>query len=90
MKLKVKIKRIGAIERGQKRDGSGTWCARTIILTEDASLYPDEFTARISGEAAENLQWQEGNTAMATLSFSVREHNGNIYQDVYLRNLEAL
>ena len=88
MKIKVRIKTVGKIERGEKRDGSGTWCARTIILEEDGSLYPDRFVTRISGEAAENFQWEEGSTAMATLSFSVREHNERMFQEIFLSNLE--
>lgn len=90
MKIKVKIKTIGHLEHGPKRDGSGNWSARNLILEEDGSMYPDRFATRVSGEAAENFQWQEGTIALATISFSVREHNGNIYQDVYLKNLETL
>ena len=89
MKIKVKIKKIGSIEHGTRRDGSGTWSARSIILEEEGSLYPDTFVVRVSGEKAETLQWKVGDNALATLDFSVRENNEKMYQDVFLKNLEA-
>ena len=53
MKIKVKIKTIGHLEHGPKRDGSGNWSARNLILEEDGSMYPDRFATRVSGEAAD-------------------------------------
>ena len=88
MKVKVRIKSIGNLETGNKKEG-GTWAARTMVLEEDGQLYPDRFAVRLTGEAAESLQWKEGDYALATLSFSAREHDGRHYQDVYLKNLES-
>lgn len=89
MKVKVRIKAIGNLESGSKKDGSGHWSARTMVLEEDGQLYPDRFAVRLTGEAADNLQWKEGDYALATMSFSTRENNGRHYQDVYLKNLES-
>ena len=89
MKVKVRIKSIGNLESGNKKEGSGHWAARTMVLEEDGLLYPDRFAVRLTGEAAENLQWKEGEYATATLSFSTREYNGRHLQDVYLKNLES-
>lgn len=87
MKIKVKIKSVGKIQHGQKKDGSGIWSARDIVLEEVGSLHPDVFVARISGSTADNFQWQEGDIATASLMFSTREFNDRIFQDIYLADL---
>lgn len=91
MKIRVKIKTLGPVESGQKRDG-GNWTARNLILEEDGSYNPDRFIVRVSGERAENFQWQEGDVVDATIYFNVRtgEQSGRQYQDLYLANLESV
>lgn len=89
MKVKVRIKTIGNLETGNKKEG-GTWAARSMVLEEDGQLYPDRFAVRLTGEGAENLQWKEGDYALATLSFTTREYNGRHLQDVYLKNLNLI
>ena len=91
MKIRVKIKTIGPIESGEKRDG-GTWKARNLLLEEDGQFNADRFLVRLSGEKAENFQWQEGDVVDATIYFNVRtgEQTGRQFQDLYLANLEQL
>lgn len=91
MKIRVKIKTIGPIESGEKRDG-GTWKARNLLLEEDGQFNADRFLVRLSGEKAENFQWQEGDVVTATIYFNVRmsDQTGRQFQDLYLANLEQL
>lgn len=90
MKVEVKIKSVGELTSGQKKDGSGTWFARDVILeSNDGSLYPDEFVIRATGALAQSNSLAEGLCYLADISFSKREWNGRYFADIYLRNLEA-
>lgn len=89
MKIEVKIKSVGSLMSGQKKDGSGTWHARDLILEcNDGSMYPDEFVVRVTGAVAQSESLATGNCYLADISFSTRAYNGRVYQDLYLRNLE--
>jgi len=91
MTIEVKVKTIGQLQSGDKKDGSGKWYAREVVLeANDGSMYPDEFVVRISGDSAENCTLKEGGAYGAEICFSTREYNGRKFQDVYLRNIKAL
>lgn len=73
---------------GQKKDGSGTWYARELVLEcNDGNMYPDEFIVRVTGAVAQSDSLATGNCYLADISFSTRAYNGRVYQDLYLRSL---
>lgn len=59
---------------------------RTLVLED---LNGDSFVAAAFGENAE-LTLAVGDTVAATLWAKTREYNGNVYQDVTVRNIVAL
>lgn len=88
MKILVKIGAIGGLQSGPKKDGSGDWYARDIVLVaNDDSMYPDEFCVRITNDFAKNCTLEKDKVYEADISFSKREYNGRIFQDLYLRNI---
>ena len=91
MKIRVKIKTIGPVETGKKRDG-GDWTARNLLLEEDGQFNADRFLVRVNGEKATDFQWKEGDVVDATIYFNVRtsDQTGRQYQDLYLANLEQV
>jgi len=88
MKIEVKVKAIGDLQSDDKKDGSGKWYARDVVLTaNDGSMYPDEFPVRITGDFAQNCSLNIGDVCEADISFSTHAYNGKVYQDLYLRNI---
>lgn len=89
MVIKVKVKTIGNLQEGDKRDGTGKWYARDIVLTvQDGSMYPDEFVVRLTKDHALNCNLSKDAVYSADISFSIRDFNGRQYQDSWLRKLE--
>ena len=88
MKLKVKIEAIGELQKGTKKDG-GEWYARDIVLVEnDGSMYPDQFVVRITNDLAKDCTLSKDKAYEGDISFSKREYNGRLFQDLYLRNIK--
>jgi len=88
MLLEVTIKTIGALQSGEKKDGTGQWFAKDLVLeVNDGTRYPDEFAVRLTGENAQSDELKEGQTCMADISFSAREYKGRMYQDSWVRSL---
>jgi len=91
MNLKVKIEAIGELQKGTKKDGSGDWYARDLVLVEnDGSMYPDQFVVRITNDFAKDCTLSKEKVYEADISFSKREYNGRLFQDLYLRNIKSL
>lgn len=91
MKLEVKIKTIGMLQSGDKKDGSGKWFARDLILeTADGSMYPDEFVVRVTGSTAEKGEFEQNQLYQADISLYTREFKGRFYQDSWLRDLTLI
>lgn len=88
MQIEVKVKSIGSLQSGDKKDGSGKWYARDIVLVcNDGSMYPDEFPVHVTGDTAQNGSIREGQAYLADISFSKREYKDRMYPELYLRNL---
>ena len=90
MQIEVKVKSIANLQSGDKKDGSGKWYARDIVLVcNDGSMYPDEFVVRITGEFAQNCTLNENTVYDADISFSQRRYQDKVFQDLYLRNIKV-
>ena len=94
MKTRVTIKSVGPLKHYTKKDGSGTGVSRDIVIefTDKETLDHESLLVSLFNERAENFQWQEGDMALAKISFSIRtsEKTGEKYQNIYLSNLAPL
>lgn len=81
MTSKVKIKKIYDLERGMKRDGSGEWRSRVMVLEDAGNLNPDERPVKCFGSDAENFPWHEGDIVIASWRERAPEFNGRVYQE---------
>lgn len=91
MIIDARIKSIGSLQSGEKRDGSGKWFSKDIVLEIcDGTRFPDEYVVRLTGENAQNPEIEEGKLCQADVSFSSREYKGRYYQDAWVRSLEVV
>lgn len=88
MFIEVFLKSVGELQTKQKKDGSGMYTTRDIVLqVNDNSLYRDEFLIRLGGEKAESFNHEKGKLYSAEISFSVRTYEDKVYQELWLKNI---
>lgn len=91
MVLQVKVKSIGNLQEGDKRDGSGKWYARDVVFAvNDGSMYPDEFLIRLTKDFAQNCPLSVNSLYNADISFSIDNYNGRQFQSSWLRKIEEI
>ena len=89
MTIDARIKAIGPLQSGDKKDGSGKWFSKDIVLEIcDGTRFPDEYVVRLTGDNAQSPDIEEGKLCQADVSFSSREYKGRYYQDAWVRSLE--
>lgn len=91
MIMEVFLKSVGDLQSDEKRDGSGKWYARDLILeANDNTLYRDTFVVRYTGEKAIEPALEVGKLYQVEISFSTRSYAERTFQDMWLRNLVAV
>ncbi len=91
MNKEVFLKAISELQSGDKKDGSGKWYARDIVLeVNDKTLYRDTFVVRYTGEKAVECKLEVGKRYHAEISFSVRSTGNRTWQDMWLKRLEIV
>ena len=66
--------------KSEKREG-GMLNKRTLVLQELGGKYEPTYVVSVLGSLA-TLEFQEGDLVIATLRFSSREYNGQMFMDV--------
>lgn len=87
MTSKVQIKKIYRLVRGTKKDGSGEWVTRKVVLTDYGCLNPDERPVKMFGSVAESFPWHEGDIVQASWQERVREYNDEPVQENILQDM---
>ena len=72
----------------QKAEG-GMLCKRQIVLQEIGGKYEDQVVGVMLGNLAQ-CQFYPGDVVMASIRLSVREYNGQMYQDIVVETLIAI
>lgn len=68
---------------------SGKTFKSNIVLQEIGGKYADTYVAALLGNAAQ-CRFFAGETVVAALRFSTREHNGQTYQDIVVDDIVKL
>lgn len=68
---------------------SGKTFKSNIVLQEIGGKYADTYVAALLGNAAQ-CRFLAGETVVAALRFSTREHNGQTYQDIVVDDIVNL
>lgn len=88
MNRNVFLKAVGELQSGDKKDGSGKWYARDIVVeANDNTLYRDTFVVRYTGEKAIEPAIQVGKLYQAEIVFATRTNGERVYQDLWLKSL---
>ena len=69
----------------QKAEGGQTYKS-TIVLQEPGGKYENSYVAVILGEQA-NIRFEKDDLVVASLRFSTREYNGQMYQDIVVSEI---
>lgn len=72
----------------QKAEG-GQISKCTIVLQEFGGKYEDSFVATMLGNTAQ-CRFVENDLVVASLRFSTREYNGQVYQDIVVGDIEKV
>ena len=72
----------------QKAEG-GKLAKCNILLQEMGGKYENQYAATMLGNAAQ-LKFYPGDIVAATLRFTTREYNGQVFQDILLTEVERL
>ena len=64
----------------QKAEG-GQISKCNVVLEEPGGKFENSYVATILGEQA-NIRFAKGDLVVASLRFSTREYNGQVYQDI--------
>lgn len=68
---------------------SGKLAKCNIILQEMGGKYENQYAATMLGNAAQ-LKFYPNDTVAATLRFTTREYNGQVFQDILITEIEKL
>ena len=74
--------------QSQKAEG-GQVMKRTIVLQELGGKFENQYLATMLGELA-NMEFHCDDVVVASLKFSVREYNGNQFQDILVMEIQKL
>ena len=72
----------------QKAEG-GQISKCNIVLQEPGGKYENSYVATILGEQA-NIRFAKDDLVVASLRFSTREYNGQVYQDIVVNEIVKL
>lgn len=72
----------------QKAEG-GQISKCNIVLQELGGKYENSYVATILGEQA-NVRFEKNELVVASLRFSTREYNGQVYQDIVVNEIVKL
>lgn len=87
MFIEVLLKAVGEPQTKPKRDGSGDYVTRDIVLqANENSLFRDEFLIRLSGEKASAFNYECSKIYIAEICFSVRTYDNKVYQELWLKS----
>ena len=90
MKQVMKVVSCGEVQQvpSQKSEG-GMLSKRQIVLQEIGGKYEDQVVGVMLGNLAQ-CQFYPGDVVMASIRLSVREYNGQMYQDIVVETLIAI
>ncbi len=90
MKQVMRVVSCGELQQvpSQKAEG-GMLCKRQIVLQEIGGKYEDQVVGVMLGNLAQ-CQFYPGDVVMASIRLSVREYNGQMYQDIVVETLIAI
>ena len=74
--------------QSQKAEG-GQISKRNIVLQESGGKFENSYVATILGEQA-NMRFAKDELVVASLRFSTREYNGQVYQDILISEIVKL
>ena len=74
--------------QSQKAEG-GQISKCNIVLQEPGGKYENSYVATILGEQA-NMRFAKDELVVASLRFSTREYNGQVYQDILISEIVKL
>lgn len=74
--------------QSQKAEG-GQISKCNIVLQEPGGKYENSYVATILGEQA-NMHFVKNELVVASLRFSTREYNGQVYQDILISEIVKL
>ena len=82
---KVKAQSETFVVPSQKAEG-GQISKCNIVLQELGGKYENNYVATILGEQA-NIRFAKDDLVVASLRFSTREYNGQVYQDIVVNEI---
>ena len=90
MKQVMRVVSCGELQQvpSQKAEG-GMLCKRQIVLQEIGGKYEDQVVGVMLGNLAQ-CQFYPGEVVIAALRLSVREYNGQMYQDIIVSDLVTM
>ena len=83
--LKVLAQSEAIAVPSQKAEG-GQVMKSIIVLQEPGGKYENSYVATILGEQA-NIRFTKDDLVVASLRFSTREYNGQVYQDIVVNEI---
>ena len=79
----MKVVKLLPTQSGVSQKDGKPWKSREVVLEAvQNALHPDQFVARLFGDAVDKFTAQEGDTLDVALHHRVREYNGRYYGDV--------
>ena len=76
-----------AVQSQKSENGQMMKC--NIVLQEMGGKYENQYAAAMLGNAAQ-CKFYPGDFVVATLRFTAREYNGQVYQDILVTDIEKL
>lgn len=90
MKQVMRVVSCGELQQvsSQKAEG-GMLSKKQIVLQEIGGKYEDQVVGVMLGNLAQ-CQFYPGDVVMASFRLSVREHNGQMYQDIVVTDIVSM
>ena len=91
MKEKMKIVKLLATQSGTSQQTGKPWKSREVVVESvQNAMHPDQYVARLFGEAVDKFTAQEGEVIGIELRPSVREYNGRYYGETSIADFEQV
>ena len=77
---KMKVVKLLATQSGVSQKDGRPWKSREVVLEAvQNALHPDQYVARLFGDAVDKFTAQEGDTLDIALHHRVEEYNGRFF-----------
>ena len=89
--IQVKIMKLLDVQSGVSQKDGNPWKSREVVIEAvQNAMYPDQFVARLFGDAVDKFTAKEGEVLGVALYHKVEEYNGRYFGKTSIVDFEGI